>query len=182
MKPIAKINIVLANDIACDQLSTNGMVINNQRFYPKRSRPRPPPSRRGYLPNFPVAANNQDLEEVATGQGINIIKIQPRTYKDTIIKIGGWTLWADLDSTTPYTIHFDGQEYAIIWRGKPKKKNLTAESGKTTSHAAEPVKTTSHAAEPVKTIINNQPDEDEGMEIVMSKNQRRKEAKTSPRQ
>ena len=89
VKSIAKINIVLANDIACDQLTTNGMVINNQRFYPKRSRPRPPPSRRGYLPNFPVAANNLDLEEVATGQGINVMKIQPRTYKDISIKIGG---------------------------------------------------------------------------------------------
>ena len=173
VKSISKINIVLANDIACHHLTTNGMVINGQRLYPKASRPRPPPSRRAYLPNFPVAANPEDLEEAATNQGINILRIEPRRYKDTAIKIGGMTLWADLDSTTPQVLYFNNEEYAMIWRGKrttaksEKTTNRTAESdettsaksGKTTQRTAQPAETTTHTARPVETRQPAKPDE-----------------------
>ena len=39
VKSISKINIVLANDIACYHLTKNGMVINGKTLYPKASRP-----------------------------------------------------------------------------------------------------------------------------------------------
>ena len=179
VKSISKINIVCANEIACDQLKTNGIIVNNKRYYPKPSRPRPPPSRRAYLPNFPVAASEGDLCEAATNQGINILKIEPRLYKNTTIKIGGWTLWADLDSTMPDVIYFDNQEFATIWRGKGRKSNQTVEStntiaakpDKTTQRTAQPDETTKSTAKPAETNNNN---DDEEMEIVLSKNQKRK--------
>ena len=48
------------------------------------------------------------------------MKITPRLYRETNIKVGGFTIWADLDSPSPETILFNGEEYAVLWRGRTK--------------------------------------------------------------
>ena len=110
VRSISIINIILSTEIACEHLSSQGILLKEKRFYPKPTRPRPPPSNRGYLPNFPVAANKSDLEEAAIELGISVLKIEPRVFRNSTIKIGGWTLWADIDSPTPDVLCFDGQK------------------------------------------------------------------------
>ena len=123
VRSTAKINIITTTDAAANHLLTNGIRIGTRTIYPRTTRPRPPPTRRGYLPNFPVAANEAHLEEAAGEKSITILKITPRLHRNTTIKIGGWTIWTDLDSPTPDTLHFDGEEYAIIWRSKKTTAN-----------------------------------------------------------
>ena len=60
--------------------NTSGIKIGQQKLYPKPTRPQLPPSKRGYLPNFPVAATEKDLEEAAREMEINITKIALRRY------------------------------------------------------------------------------------------------------
>ena len=57
-----------------------------------------------------MAANKSDLEEAAIELGISVLKIEPRVFRNSTIKIGGWTLWADIDSPTPDVLCFDGQK------------------------------------------------------------------------
>ena len=130
VRSTAKINIITTTDPAANHLLTNGIRIGTKILYPRSTRPRPPPTRRGYLPNFPVAATEAHLEEVAGEKGIATVKIAPRLHRNTTIKIGGWSIWTDLDCPTPDTLHFDGEEYAILWRSKkttdPNRSGPTA--------------------------------------------------------
>ena len=86
VRSISKINIILSTEIACEHLSSQGILLKEKRFYPKPTRPRPPPSNRGYLPNFPVAANKSDLEEAAIELGIFVLRIEPREFQNSTIK------------------------------------------------------------------------------------------------
>ena len=110
-----------------------------------------------------------------------------RTYKDTGIKLGGWTVHAHMDSVTPESVVFDEKVYAILWKGRSKKP--TAKPGETTE-PAKPDETTQPAkpdetkqpAKPGETIQPAKPDEtttrpeenDVEMQLVLSKNQRKK--------
>ena len=118
VRTTAKINIVTTTEMASSYLQKMGIKIGQQRMHPKPTRSRPPPSKRGYLSNFPVAATEHDLETAATERGINVLKITPRLYKETAIEVGGWTIWCDMDLTMPDTVCFDGEEYAVFWRGR----------------------------------------------------------------
>ena len=59
-------------------------------------------------------------EKITLDQGITTIKIHSRKC------ISGWTVWEKMDTTQP-TSQFDGEEIAIIWRGKtPQTTTSTA--------------------------------------------------------
>ena len=117
-----------------------------------------------------MAANKSDLEEAAIELGISVLKIEPRVFRNSTIKIGGWTLWADIDSPTPDVLSFDGQEYAIIWKGKDRR-GKRAKPIKPATNSVQSVETTNRTARPVKTI-----EDEERMAIVLSK-----KIKESPR-
>ena len=172
----AKINILTKDNIGFDLFYKNGITIGQRRCYPKPLRPRPPPSKRGYLPNFPI------LES-----GILYERVSARTYKDTGIKLGGWTAHAHMDSVTPESVVFDDQVYAILWKGRSKKP--TAKPDETTEPAkpnetTEPAKPdeTTQPAKPDETTQPAKSDEtttrpeenDVEMQLVLSKNQRKK--------
>ena len=110
-----------------------------------------------------------------------------RTYKDTGIKLGGWTVHAHMDSVTPESVVFDDQVYAILWKGRSKKP--TAKPDETTEPAkpdetkqpAKPDETTQPAkpdetTQPAKSDeTTTRPEEnDVEMQLVLSKNQRKK--------
>ena len=172
-----------------------GLKIGEQRLYPKPTRPRPPPSKRGYLPNFPVAATEHDLETAATERGINVIKITPRLYKETAIKVGGWTIWGDMDSAMPVTVCFDGEEYAVLWRGRRPPTTTTTTTSKRTTNTVTNDNDTGRMAvsgaasggqtdhtEPTKETTPRDPtnaksDDDVDMELVVSKLSKKRQRK-----
>ena len=102
--------------------------------------------KKGYLPNFPITASSEDLTSVLES-GILYERVSARTYKDTGIKLGGWTAHAHMDSVTPESVVFDDKVYAILWKERSKKP--TAKPDETTE-PAKPNETT----EPAK--LNNQ--------------------------
>ena len=197
VRTTAKINIIATTEISSSYLQKMGLKIGEQRLYPKPTRPRPPPSKRGYLPNFPVAATEHDLETAATERGINIIKITPRLYKETAIKVGGWTIWGDMDSAMPDTVCFDGEEFAVLWRGRrpPTTTTTTTTTSKRTTNTVTNDNDTGRKAvagaasggqtdpaEPTKETTPKEPtnaksDDDVDMTLVVSKSKKKRERK-----
>ena len=186
VRSTAKINIITTTDEAAQYLQHNGIRIGTKVLYPRPTRPRPLPTRRGYLPNFPVAATKAHLEQAAGDKSVNIQKITPRLHKNTTIKTGGWTIWTDLDSPTPSTLHFDGEEYAVIWRGKRTNTNTTNNNTNETTPGPDPPIATRRPD--VATEANTEPtvsnptdegegDGDEGMTKVDSKGAKKRRRK-----
>jgi len=111
-----------------DFVANVGIFINNRRVSPSIPKPRPPPSRRAYLPNFPITATPLHLQKAAKAAGISVMEVKAKTYENTPILIGGWLLWATPNTHEPSTITFDQEEFSIIW---PKKKTQTPNNDQT---------------------------------------------------
>jgi len=69
-----KFTVVLKSDQLMDQVAYSGITINGKRCYPKPPRPRPPPRKRCFIPNFPVAATPSLLVSAAEHAGIQPVE------------------------------------------------------------------------------------------------------------
>ena len=116
VKTAHKFDVIFKSRAIRDRVSNNGVTINNQHIKPTPPTPRPPPSTRAYLPNFPIAATTFHLKQAARTAGITVIKCDRKTLGNTSIATGGWILWAPRNTKKPDTIKFGDEHFAIIWR------------------------------------------------------------------
>ena len=117
VQSVSKIFIVLKEQSYFDHLLKLGILIHGKRYFPRTPQPRPPPSIRGYIPNFPVWEDINTLGDSLTAQGISVFRINPRTLTNSTVRIGGWQIWTRKDSgVTPPSFTFQDEEFAIIWR------------------------------------------------------------------
>ena len=116
-----KYTIVLKNDDMTDALKFHGITIEGKRYYPKKSKPRPPPRKRCYVPNFPIAATCALLAEAAMTADIDVLEVTAKKAPRSSVKVGGYIIWASLQTKQPEHINFDGAEYRLIWSDKKKE-------------------------------------------------------------
>jgi len=101
-----KFNLVFTSDQALEAVKYRGVCINGVTYHPRVPRERPPPRKRCFLPNFPVAASPELLMAAAEYNGLTPIQATPRTERATSVRIGGWILWVEPASTEPELLSF----------------------------------------------------------------------------
>jgi len=103
-----KFTVVLKSDQLMDKVSYSVVTINGKRCYPK----------------LPVAATPSLLVSAAEHAGIQPVEAIAQTAGESSVRFGGWILWTRPTSEEPDLLHFDGAEYAMIWKSKGQRKQL----------------------------------------------------------
>ena len=119
--------MVFQSKIYIQQIKENGLQVGTTKIAPKRTKPT-----RGYLPNLPVYALEEEVRELLTNHG-NVVGLYPRTRNDGI-RIGGWNFYIHLEShnSMPEFLLYDNEKYEIIHATKVRKKiKITTEEAKT---------------------------------------------------
>jgi len=137
-----KFNLVLTSDQVYDAVKYHGIQINGTTYHPRAPRQRPPPRKRCFLPNFPVAASPELLMSAAKDVGVTPLEAIPRTAYASSVRIGGWILWVEPSSQEPELLPFDSEEFAIVWRERrPQPKTTSAEEqSRETDHNSETIR------------------------------------------
>ena len=117
--------IVFSNGEYFDDALQTGLTVQGRRVRLRELKPRPPPSKRAFLPNFPVAASPAELAVALKEIGLNPLSIQARTLQNTKIRTGGWSVYVQPDSAEPDIVPFDEVDYAIVW-GRRRNNHSTA--------------------------------------------------------
>jgi len=125
VKSSHKYTIILKTDEMVEYIKYQGVTVEGKRYWPRSPKPRPPPRKRCFIQNFPIAATPALLASTVESEGVDVIEVIARTAPKTDVKIGGWILWAKPDSEQPEVITFDGAEYAMIWSKRGTKRNDT---------------------------------------------------------
>ena len=131
-----KYTLVFKTDDVAHEAADTGVTVEGRRYQLRSPTPRPPPRKRAFLPNFPVAATPELLDQCLKEAGIQQINITPRTLPDSVVRIGGWVVYATLDSAEPDVVEFDGSSFAILWNRKTnsKRQNTMADHATTTDN------------------------------------------------
>ena len=114
----SRFTVVFQSKIYIQQIKENGLQVGTTKIAPKRTKPT-----RGYLPNLPVYALEQEVRELLTNHG-NVVGLYPRTRNDGI-RIGGWNFYIHLEShnSMPEFLLYDNEKYEIIHANQSQKKN-----------------------------------------------------------
>jgi len=72
---------------------------------------KPPPRKRCFISNFPIAATPTLLASTAESKRVDVVEVIARTAPKSEVKISGWILWAIL--------------WAILWSKRENKNNVT---------------------------------------------------------
>ena len=120
-----------------DDVLHSGVTIQGRRIRLRELKPRPPPRKRAFLPNFPVAASASELAEALVTIGLEPISIQARTIPKSNIKIGGWSVYVNPKSEEPRTVTFDETEYAIVWGRRKSTRPDSDQQSKDTANPAD---------------------------------------------
>ena len=116
----SRFTVVFKNRKFIEQITENSLQVGDTTIAPKRPKPT-----RGYLPNLPVYALEEEVSQLLSKHG-KVTGIYPRTRNDGI-RIGGWNFFIHLDHIMPNFLHYDNEPYEIIHAGKVKKQTITTE-------------------------------------------------------
>ena len=113
----SRFTVVFKNRKFIDQITENGLQVGDTKIAPKKPKPT-----RGYLPNLPVYALEEEVHQLLSEHG-KVTGIYPKTRNDGI-RIGGWNFFIRLDHIMPNFLHYDNEPYEIIHAGKVKKQTI----------------------------------------------------------
>ena len=138
----SRFTVVFKHSKFIEQIKENGLHVGETKIAPKRPKPI-----RGYLPNLPVYALEEEVRELLSEYG-NVVGLYPRTRQDGI-RIGGWNFFIHLERKMPDNVLYEDQHFEVIYPGKtrpvPKVK-------------PPPPKQTAETTEVAKPPIQKQPD------------------------
>jgi len=190
VKTANKIDVIFKSKEVRDHVSANGVTINNHHVKATIPKPRPPPSIRAYLPNFPISATPLHLQLAALSAGVKVVRISRKSYRSTNIATGGWFLWAEPSTPQPATINFEDEEFSIIWKTNTNTNNNSTtiinnnnnnNSNNNTINNNIPTEKDAPTAQSVEQ--NNPPESDDSMDedgyIRVKKKKKKKKKKTT---
>ena len=115
---IYKYIITLKSEADYKTLITNGCRMDGLIRFPKPIKPRPPPRRRAFVPNFPIWSTAAHLKRAMEETGVKVLEIYPRTSIKSQIRIGGWVVWCEPGQVYPPHITSLKEQYNVIWKKK----------------------------------------------------------------
>ena len=119
----AQYNLLFKHEADCLYLKRNGITIVGQRIKGSNDRPRRPQVMRIFIPNFPVYGLEEELFDLVHEFSVITFLRQRRHSKHNVF-IGGWVGAITLlpNCTIPDSIHYNGEDFDIIYPGKPRKE------------------------------------------------------------
>ena len=119
----ARYNLLFKHEADCSYLKRNGITIAGQRIKGSNDRPRRPQVIRIFIPNFPVYGLEEELFDLVHEFALINFLRQRRHGKHNVF-IGGWVGAITLkpDCTIPDSIHYNDEDFDIIYPGKPRKE------------------------------------------------------------
>ena len=116
--------VVFKHSKYIEQIKENGLQVGETKIAPKRPKPI-----RGYPPNLPVCALEEEVRELLSQYG-NVVGLYPRTRHDGI-RIGGWNFFIHLERKMRDKVIYADQHFEVIYPGKtrppPPKQTKTTE-------------------------------------------------------
>ena len=116
VRSTAKINIITTTDAAANHLLTNGIRIGTKILYPRTTRPRPSPNKERLPTQLLCRGHRGSFGRGSGGERNHHPKDRttaPQKHQHQDRRL------VNMDRPGfPDTLHFDGEEYAILWRNK----------------------------------------------------------------
>ena len=86
----SRFTIVFKNKFYIEQIAKNGLQVGETKIAPIKPKPT-----RGYIPNLPIYASDEEVRDLLSNHG-NVVGLYQRTREDGI-RIGGWNFFIHLN-------------------------------------------------------------------------------------
>ena len=117
----SRFNIHFTEKKYIDQIYKEGMQIGETKISPRNYDVSGPTPNKGYIPNLPLYAINEEVRELLTKHG-QVVYLAHRQRRDRI-RIGGWNFLIHLNGKMADFVTYDDQNYDIIYEGKVRRCN-----------------------------------------------------------
>ena len=114
----SRFTVVFKNKLYIDLITKNGLQVGETKIAPIKPKPT-----RGYIPNLPIYASDEEVRDLLSNHG-NVVGLHQRTREDGI-GIGGWNFFIHLNERMPDHLTYEQQHYEVIYQGKTKQIPIT---------------------------------------------------------
>ena len=110
----ARYTIIFTDTKYIKQITENGLKVGDTKIAPRKPKPT-----RGYIPNLPIYALDEEVRELLSNHG-NVVGIYPQK-RDDGIRIGGWNFYIHPNAHgMPEYLPYENERYEVIHAGKKR--------------------------------------------------------------